>query len=91
MVHACYRTSDATKPGGAALSVIDTARRSACKAGDSALMLAQPGPASPKAVAGSVAADGTVTDGNGGLSMTVLYQGFYAVAYDGSIRPIPGS
>src|SRR5262245_25025702 len=74
-VHACYRTGDATKPGGATLSVIDTDNHGACKAGQSTLTLAQPGPSSPKAVTGSVEADGSVTDGTDGLSATVLAPG----------------
>lgn len=39
---------------------------------------------SPKVVTGLVDADGTVTDGNGGLCATVLAEGFYALTYDGS-------
>jgi hypothetical protein len=89
-VHACYRTSDATKPGGAALTVIDTDNLGACKAGQSTVTLAQPAPSSPKIVTGSVDAGGTVTGGNGGLSATVLGQGLYAVTYDGFVPAHPG-
>ena len=72
------------------LSVIDTATRGACKAGESTLTLAQPAPPSPKVVTGSVDADGTMTDENGGLSVTVLDQGLYAVTYDGFNSSHPG-
>jgi hypothetical protein len=90
VVHACYKTSDATKPGGAGLSVIDTDRRSACRAGETALTLAQPAPPAPSVVTGSVDASGTVTDGNGNLSATMLAAGLYAVTYDGFDPSHPG-
>src|SRR6266545_2596098 len=46
-IHSCFKPTDATKVGGAALSVIDSENGGACKAGDTALTFNQQGPTGP--------------------------------------------
>jgi hypothetical protein len=51
-IHSCFKPTDATKIGGAALTVIDSANGGACKAGDTALPFNQQGPAGPQGQSG---------------------------------------
>jgi Collagen triple helix repeat (20 copies) len=48
VIHTCFKPSDATKIGGAALSVVDSEGGAICKAGDTALTFNQQGPAGPQ-------------------------------------------
>jgi hypothetical protein len=47
VIHTCFKPSDATKSGGAALTVIDSQSGGTCKAGDTALTFNQQGPPGP--------------------------------------------
>jgi hypothetical protein len=48
VIHSCFKPSDATKPGGAALSVIDSDSGATCKPGETALTFNQQGPPGPQ-------------------------------------------
>jgi hypothetical protein len=86
VVHGCYKTTDATRAGGAALSVIDPENGGTCRAGQSALSL----DVTAGVVRGLVAADGSVSDAQGGLSATVLDSGLYLLTYTGFDPAHPG-
>ncbi len=48
VIHTCFKSIDATKLGGAALSVVDSESGATCKAGDTALTFNQQGPPGPQ-------------------------------------------
>lgn len=48
IVHTCYKTGDATKSGGAALSVIDSETGATCKSGETELPIGAQGPQGPQ-------------------------------------------
>ncbi len=55
VIHVCYKTTDATRLGGSALSVIDSAVAGAtCKPGESELTFNQQGPIGPQGLPGGV-------------------------------------
>src|SRR5436190_16480841 len=45
VIHTCFKPTDATKAGGAALTVVDSESGATCKTGDTALTFNQQGPA----------------------------------------------
>jgi hypothetical protein len=53
VIHACFKPGDATKLGGAALTVVDSESGATCKAGDTALTFNQQGPPGPQGAPGA--------------------------------------
>ena len=89
LVHVCFKASDATSPGGASLAVIDSDRGGSCRARQSALSLSSQG-SSAGIVSGTVAADGTVLQQQGGLTATMLAPGLFVLRYPGFDASHPG-
>jgi len=48
VIHTCFKGSDATKPGGATLSIVDSESGATCKTGDTGLTFNQQGPPGPQ-------------------------------------------
>jgi hypothetical protein len=57
VIHACFKPTDATKSGGAALNVVDSESGATCKTGDTALTFNQQGPPGPQGPPGVTRAD----------------------------------
>jgi hypothetical protein len=62
VIHTCFKGSDATKSGGAPLSIVDSESGATCKPGDTGLTFNQQGPPGPQGPAGPPGPSGALAN-----------------------------